>query len=167
MGFRYANGYLKPPVKLVEVEKHAPDLRTLIERIPPQYGLSPLVAAAMVEQESGGKKDAIRYEPGQLERARKITSNPEQQRMYASSHCALQVMGWHMPRFNLSWADLYDTETCVEVSMTILKDCLDKQHTKKNKYEKLYGALACYNGSEKYAQAILGRLGTMLIEKDL
>lgn len=150
----------------VEVEKPQADLKTLIKEIPPKYGIPPLLAAAMVERESGGKMDAIRYEPGQVDRAKKITKNESQIRMYASSHCALQIMGWHAPRYGLSWSDLYDPETCVEVSMSILKDCMDR-HTGKRKVDQIKGALTCYNGSPVYAQAIKDRLSDLLIEHNL
>jgi soluble lytic murein transglycosylase-like protein len=156
------------PERVVEVPIDRPvsDIRELIQTIPPRYGVSPLLAAAIVERESGGKKDAIRFEQSQMARAKKITNDPEQQRMYASSHCAFQVMGWHAPRFGLSWADLYAPDTCAEVAMTILKDCLDK-HQGREKVAQIVAALECYNGSREYAQAVRQRLGDLLIEQTL
>lgn len=109
--------------------------------------------------------NAIRYEPSQMARAQKITSNPEQQRQYASSHCALQIMGWWAPKYNLTWSDLYDPETCFEVGMNILANCHERQ--KGTKVDKIRGALICYNGSEKYADVVLARIGTLLIERNL
>lgn len=157
---------LEPRTVHVEVPRQSRTLEQLIDEVSPVYGISPALAAAIVERESNGRKDAIRYEPGQLSRAQKITKDPEQQRMYASSHCALQVMGWHAPRFSLSWSDLYDPETCFEVGMTILKDCMDR-HAGKSKVQQIRGALTCYNGSEKYADAVIKRIGESMIERSL
>lgn len=172
VGAGYVGGYLPKQVrieeveKVIEVHKPAPSIKELLEQIPPAYGVSPVLAAAMVSQESGGKMDAIRYEPGQMSRAAKFSKNPEQQRMLSSSHCALQIMGYNAARLGISWSDLYDPETCFEAGMTIVKECLDR-HKTKSKYEQLRGALTCYNGSERYADAILGRISRALIEQNL
>lgn len=138
----------------------------LIQSVPPKYGVPPVLAEAIVEQESNGRRDAVRFEPGQMGRARKCSKDPAQQRMFASSHCAFQIMGWHAPRYGITWSDLYDPETCVEVAMAILKDCLDK-HEGKPTVEQFHGALACYNGSTTYADHVLNRLGRKLIAKTL
>lgn len=152
----------------VEVEAPKPDLKTLIKEVPPKYDISPLLAAAIVERESNGKMDAVRFEPSQVARARKVagTKNEDQIHQYASSHCAMQIMGWHAPKFGLSWADLYEPRTCVEVSMSILKDCMDR-NAGKPRFDQIHSALACYNGSEVYADAIEKRLGRLLIEQML
>lgn len=150
----------------VPVEKPEPSIKELINEIPPRYGVSPILMAAIVERESGTRKDAIRFEPSQMERARKITKDPEQQRMYASSHGITQVMGWHAPRFGISWADLYRPETSVEVGSAILRDCMEK-HKTEAKFDRIYHSLACYNGSEEYARAVIARLSRVLIEKNL
>lgn len=170
-GAAYVGGVLPENVrveqveKLIHVERPKRTIEELLKEIPEKYGISPLLAAAIVDQESGGRMNAIRYEPSQMARAAKITSNPEQQRQYASSHCALQIMGWWAPKYNLTWSDLYDPETCFEVGMNILANCHERQ--KGNKVEKIRGALICYNGSEKYADVVLARIGTLLIERNL
>lgn len=170
-GAAYFSGSLKH-IEIKEIEKVVPvevpqqSIEDLLEEIPPKYDISPIVAKAVAKQESQGKNDSIRYEPGQVWRAQKITKDPEQQRMYASSHCAMQIMGWWAPEFNLSWADLYKPENCVEVSMAILKDCMDK-HKGKSKMGQLRGALTCYNGSEKYADEVLSRIGSALMQQYL
>lgn len=161
-----ANAFVRVERVHVEVPAKKKSLREIIETVPASYGISPIVAAAIVERESNGKGDAIRFEPGQMARAARITKNPEQQRMYASSHGLFQVMGWHAPRFDLSWKDLYDQETNAEVAMAILKDCMDRARGK-SKAQKLHSALACYNGSTTYADAVMARLGQLLIEEKL
>lgn len=168
MGVGY--GRINPHVirEVVEVPRQERDLKTLIKEVPPQYGVPPLLAAAIVQKESGGRRDAIRFEPGQMERAKKVVGNvsQDQLRQYASSHCAFQVMGYHAPKYGLSWADLYNPETCAEVAMTILSDCI-KRHASKDKFEKFRHALGCYNGSMAYADDVMGKLGEMLIEETL
>lgn len=159
----------KPQVveKVVHVQKPQHDLPTLVKAIAPRYNIKPELLLAIAERESGGKRDAIRFEPGQMTRAAKISRNPEQQRMYASSHGVFQVMGWWTPQLGLSsWTDLYDLETNVESASRILSKCMD-DHKRKPRYEQIHGALACYNGSTKYADAVLGRLGRLLIERSL
>lgn len=131
-----------------------------------KHGIHPTLLMAIVEKESGGKIDAIRYEPGQLTRAAKITKNPEQQRMFASSHGLAQVMGWWAPEFKLSWADLYDPETNLDTASEILKSCMTR-HAGKTRVMQIHGALACYNGSTKYADDVLRTIGEKLIERTL
>lgn len=160
----------EPKIKIVtetvEVPKQQKPLKELIQTIPPKYGISPLVMAAIVERESNGQADAIRFEPGQMARAAKISKHPDKQRAYASSHGLAQVMGWWAPEFNLKWFDLYEPETNIEVASAILKKCADKQKAK-SKVERLRGALGCYNGSTVYADAVMRRIGEQLIEVEL
>ena len=60
-GGSYVYGVLKPPVRLVdrevtvEVEKKQKPLKELLNTIPPQYGISPLLMAAIVERESNAR----------------------------------------------------------------------------------------------------------------
>lgn len=169
-GAAYVGGYLPKDVEAIErivpVAKPEPSLTDLIERVPPAYGVSSTLVKAVIQQESGGKKDAYRFEPSQMARAAKFSKNVEQQRMLASSHCAMQVMGYNAARLGLSWSELYDLETCVEVGVKILKECLDR-HEGKPKYQKYYHALWCYNGGEKYAAEVLNGIGRALIEEHL
>lgn len=130
------------------------------------YGVPYSLAQAMVRQESGGKMNAIRYEPGQVERAKKITgATGEQLRMYASSHCSLQIMAWHTPKYSLTWSDLYNPEVCAEMGMKIMADCLNRHKGAKSAAHRAFKALACYNGSEEYAQKIMNKLGEDLLDQ--
>ena len=169
-GAAYAGGYLPKDIETVErvvsITRPEPDLADLLQTVPPAYGVPSVLVAAVVKQESGGQKDAYRFEPGQMERAAKFSKNPEQQRMLASSHCPMQVMGYNAARMGLSWSELYDLETCVEVGVKILKECLDR-HEGKRKFEKYRGALSCYNGSSIYADKVLANIGRALIEEHL
>lgn len=173
-GGSYVYGVIRPPVEYRNVEVTVPvvppkkSVRELVEEMSPEFHVSPLLVGAIVERESGGKMDAVRFEPSQVERARKVSksSNENQVRAYASSHCALQVMGYHAPKYGVSWADLYTPETCFRVGLSILKDCMDR-NANKPKVQQIHGALACYNGSTEYADAVIGRLGELLIEQSL
>lgn len=167
-------GFVRPQTRIVreeiqvpvEVEAPTPSLSELIDEIPPRYGIPPIVVRAIIHQESNGKKNAIRFEQSQMGRAAKITSDPQQQRMLASSHGPMQILGWWSKEYQIDWSDLYDLRTNVEVGCAILKRGLDR-HKGKGKYEQLRRALAEYNGSDVYAQQVLGRIGQELIEERL
>lgn len=150
----------------VEVPKGEEKTDDLLNEIPASYGVSKLVVKSIVTKESGGDPKAIRFEAHHMERAKKFSKNPEQQRMYASSIGLMQVMAWHMPPLGLSWTDLIDKRTNMEVGTKILKDCLNK-HQNKSKYEQYYSALICYNGSERYAQEVMSEIGKELINEVL
>lgn len=171
-GGSYVYGVLKPPVRLVdrevtvEVEKKQKPLKELLNTIPPQYGISPLLMAAIIERESGGRANAIRFEPSQMGRAAKFSKNPDEQRMYASSHGLAQIMGWWSPEFNLNWSQLYDPETNITTASQILKRCFDRAK-EKSKVDQIRSACSCYNGSTVYGEAIVNRLGELLIERSL
>lgn len=143
-------------------------VRELSFEIAPKYGIPLEVVQVILDKESSGghKLDVVRFEPGQIDRARKIakTTNPDQLRAYASSHCPWQVMGWHMPLVGMSWADLYNAETCVEMGSKILANCYS-QAPDKGSYQKTYQAFKCYNGSDAYARDAMQRLSLIAIEK--
>lgn len=168
-------GFVTPAERIVrerfevQVEKPKPSLKELIETIPPKYGIPSLVAAIVVAKESSGRLNSIKFEPGQMDKARKEAprgTSQEDLRQYSSSHCYLQVMGWHTPKLGLTWADLYDPVTCFEVGMKTLKDCKDKQHAK-SKAAQWHGAFQCYQGGEAYADELTAKLGEVAIERML
>lgn len=152
--------------KIVPVEKPEETLEQLLQEVPQAYGVPEIVARNIVKQESNGNLESIRFEPSQMARAAKITKNPEQQRMYASSHCWFQVMGWHSPSLGIKWMDLYNPRTCAEAGMKILSDCISRAKAN-NKYDKYFQALTCYNGSEKYAREVMAAISREIVEKNL
>lgn len=170
-GFAAANYIQKPEVKLIEKLVTVPEPKREFDEYLSEsaraYGVPETIAAAMAFQESRGRMDAIRYEPGQVERAKKLTgASGEQLRMYASSHCGLQVMGWHTPQYGLKWSDLYDPRTCADLGMKIMADCL-KRHAKLPAVDRTFNALVCYNGGKPYANEIMGRLAEKLLKAEL
>lgn len=162
----YAEKRLPKHIVHVPVDRPEPSLKELITKIPPKYGIPSPLMAAVVHQESGAQRDAIRFESTHMDRARRFTNNADAQRLYASSIGYAQVMGWWAPQFKLVPADLFDPETNIEVSSAILAKCLER-HREKNKYEKFHGALSCYNGSTVYADKVMSRLGRKMIEEYL
>lgn len=174
-GAAYFTGYLPEHVrveeieKLVHVETPKPTFKELMKTVPAAYGIPEILVDTIVEAESGGRMDAIRFEAHHWDRAVKIApknSPKDTIRLYASSVCSLQIMGWHAPRYGLTPADLFEPENCVEVGMAILRDCLSR-HKDKSKYAQYRSALTCWNGSEDYADRALSQLGRKLIEREL
>lgn len=172
-GAAYFGGLLPERVheveKLVHVERPQPTLDELLEIVPPQYGVAPLLARAIINRESGGRMDAVRFEPTHWDRALKAAPKGTPRdtvRLYASSICALQVMGWHAPRFGFSPVDLFNPQNCFDAGMAILKDCMDR-HSGKTRAAQIRSALTCYNGSTEYADEVMQTLGQMLIDRDL
>jgi soluble lytic murein transglycosylase-like protein len=136
------------------------DAYTLASETCPKYGVPSLFVATIIDKESGGRPDAIRFEKSQMERAKKITRNSSEQTMYASSIGPMQVMGWWAPQFGMTWNDLVDVRTNVEVSCRIMAQCMSQARGAKS--EKFRQAAKCYNGSgpqaEKYADNFMRRL---------
>jgi len=165
-------GFVDPPVREIEkrvevqVSRTRPSLESLITTIPGLYGVPVEVVRVILDKESGGRMDAVRYEPGQVERARRVSksSNPDQIRAYASSWCAMQIMGWWAPIHGLTWKDLLDDEVCIELGVKIFRECLDR-HKALSKVDRLFKAYECYNGSQAYAHDAMDRLGKLLISR--
>jgi soluble lytic murein transglycosylase-like protein len=165
--FGFAAHKTKPEKIVIEVPEKEREFSDYLKESARAYNVPETIAFAMVWQESRGRMDSIRYEPGQVERARKLTkASGENLRMYASSHCAGQVMGYHTPALGLSWSDLYNPQTCAEVSMKIMGQCMQR-HKEKDPLTRTHQALKCYNGSDEYARNILNRLGQKLLEQHL
>lgn len=143
-----------------------PTLLSLIKSIPRKYDLDPLLVAAVIGKESNGRVAAIKFEPAQMHRARKISSSVEEQRILASSIGPMQVMGWHSKDLGITWNELFDLETNIHAGCKVLSDCMRK-HEKKQKHEQIWMALKCYNGSDDYARSVYGRLADLLIARTL
>ena len=122
------------------------------------------LVSVILEKESGGKMNSIRFESHYMNRAGKLTNNKDEQRMYASSHCAMQVMGTLAHSYGYKWSDLYDPAVCAEVSLKYLKKCLSK-HSGAGKYQQIKNAYKCYNGGDAYANDAIERLSKAVFEK--
>jgi soluble lytic murein transglycosylase-like protein len=163
--------WINPPVvthtELIEVPVKSDErpINDIVREKAKQYGLSEWLLMAVARHESGLANDAIRYEPGQMERARIAAkklgiSRPDEIRMMSSSIGLMQVMAWHAPALGLkSWRDLLDPEINIDAGAQILRACMDKKKSVK-------GALGCYNGDpDQYPRLVLAELGEMMVEE--
>lgn len=151
---------------------HAPlTLARALETIPPKYGLDPVIVKTLADKESGGMDDqmaAIRHEAGQMAKAAKITKSVNQQKMLASSHCALQILGLTARSMGIGWNNLYTVEICVDTGTAYFakqKEICAKTHA--NTYDTIKCAARRYNGSgpkaRKYADKFMEMLSRRLM----
>lgn len=154
----------KVPVPVKAPEKSVDDL---IEEIAPAYGLKPFLLRAIFQKESGFRVDAYRFEPGQMARAAKLTKDPQQQKMLASSHGLGQIMGYNALSHGISWSQLYDPRINIELTAAMIRNGIDRRKNKMSKARALRGALHEYNGSEAYADDLMDAIGEALIEQEL
>lgn len=177
LGFTCPDRVIKPflPERIIirEIPEKEETFDELVKEIPETYGIPSEVVQTVLVKESGGRAGAKRYEPGHLERfGKKISSDPETAREYASSHCEFQVMGWHL-KFGANgqrenrgdWYDLYDPETCVREFARIWIECEKRWKDAPDKVTRYQKAFECYNGSEKYAHDAMNRLARLAIER--
>ena len=136
----------------------AAEFAALIEATAPKYGVpTPLAFAAVRVENASGRREAVRFEPGQMQRGRAAAKKigvasyelEDQARLYATSHCPLQVMGFNAVKFGKTWLDLHDAGTCVEIGLSELGRCLtESKHKYSSKREAYRGALRCYNAGQ-------------------
>lgn len=142
---------------------------SLIKTLSHEYNVSPILTLAIGHQESGKglRNDRLRFEPKVFSRFSKQYPD-EISRMMASSIGIMQVIpAFHMKRCNLtSYADLFDRETNIRCGLKVLTDCLNQSRAG-TKVAKFKDALACYNGSDTYADEVFSRLGELALENNL
>lgn len=138
------------------------------------YGNDLCVVRAMVAQESEAAKSAIhamRYEEGQLIRGKAAAVKiglkgsidfHEQARQFATSHCPMQVMGYHAAEVGDSWAVLHQPKECAEFGNRYFAKCRER-NANPDKIKEYFKGLVCYNGSEAYARAVMNRCGQELL----
>ena len=157
--------------KIVKVQAPEDTLDVLLDEIPPRYNIPREIIEVLIAQEDakGQGKTAVRFEesPDWLARAKKITKDPEQIEMYRRSYGPLQVAGWHAARFQLTWVDLTNLRTNVEVACSVYRDAWDRERTTtRDPLVALRLAFRDYNGSgpraEKYADRAIGILQSRL-----
>lgn len=153
--------------ELIEVPVRSDDrpIAEIIREKAKLYGLSEWLLMAVARHESGLAMDAVRFEPGQMDRARKAAkqlgiSRPDEVRMLSSSVGLMQVMAWHAPALGLkSWRDLLDPEINIDAGARILAACKEKKKS-------IEGALGCYNGdAQRYPALVMAELGRMMVEE--
>lgn len=146
----------------------------LIKEIAPRYGIPLEVVAVLLKQEDTNQKYDYAFEPGQMPRAREeirrrgltgMAANENQQRLFASSFCPLQVMGYNTAQSDHP-LDLLKPRTCVETAMKVMANCVQrwKGASARAKY---YKAFLCYNGGQEYADRAIATLDDYVYERKL
>lgn len=170
---RFISKLLPERIVVKEILKDSPEFDELVKEIPETYGIPAEVVKVVLQKESGGREGAKRYEPQHLERyGKRISSDLETAREYASSHCQFQIMGWHLKfaadgtrQDRGDWYDLYEPETCVKEFARVWLECEKRWKDAPSKVAKYQKVFECYNGSEKYAHDAMNRLARLAIEK--
>lgn len=137
--------------RIVEVEREELGFAEEFEKQLGDFEVPELIARLVRSKECNRDRDCIRYEPTHMGIAAKLTKNESSQRMYASSLCPMQVMGWWAPRFGLTWEDLLRPKHCVQVSLSIQERCW--KEAKGEGREKIRNFGLCYNGPKGFAYA--------------
>lgn len=118
--------------------------REVIQRIAQEEGVDPLLVEAIIQQESGGKADAFRHEPGYW--LRYCVKDPkwqaEEPRRVASSYGLMQVM---YPTavdhgFNQEPEALFGIDANIRIGCRVVKRLLERFSGN------VQEALAAYNG---------------------
>lgn len=155
--------------KIVVVSPEQIDTEKLIESISAEFGINPVIVKAMAVQESGhwNATDRVRFEKHLHGRFKTPPGlNEIEKQFYASSFGIGQVIyGYHKERCKLSsYSELLEPAKNIRCSLTILSENLKAAKGK----NRLKQALTRYNGSgpeaEKYAESVLARIGTMMVE---
>lgn len=153
--------FVRAPVVRELVPAREVSTSELVATLSREAGINPIVTHAIIEQESGGKEDALRFEPHVYARMRGKTD--EERRMLATSFGLTQVMGYHARQTCglKSWAELLQPEKNIRCGLTVLKGNIKRTG-------KLRAALVAYNGSgpdaERYGERVLARIAEKLIE---
>lgn len=160
-------------VKVVKEYVQPAELPTeeMINRISLSMGINPIITHAIARQESGlsYKADALRYEPHLESRFANQARTAEERRMLATSIGVMQVIpGFHIKTCGLSsYADLFDKRVNITCGLKVLKSCLDYNAKEAKTSARFRRAFVCYNGDEKYADAIFNHIGQIVLESGL
>ena len=158
--------------KVVEVERPRMKFDSALEERLKTASVPRIIVEGVLMQEDESRSNRMsltRYEQSYLDKARRYTNNPDEQRLWASSWCPFQVMAPWVKEFKLDdWSDLLDPETCVHVGMSILERCW-KEAKGKNKLEKVYNTGICYNGplGQRYADRLVQHVSRAAVNEVL
>ncbi len=164
----YARSLVPTSYIEVEIDPSKKDVGEIVDRIAKRSGIPADLIAAIIDVESGGKYDRIRFEPHLLphfEQTRGMTQMEHQ--MLASSIGLMQVVyGIHKRTCNLSsFRELLDPETNIVCGITVLRKCLEKQRGE-SQGRRLRAALGCYNGDPSaYPDKILALFAERALSK--
>ncbi len=165
--------YVDRPVK-VEVQAAPEDYAELIKEVAPKYGVPIEVVAVLLKQEDSNQKYDYAFEPGQMARAREeirrrgltgMAANENQQRLFSSSFCPLQVMGYNTAKEDHP-LDLLKPRVCVETAMRVIANCLQRWKDAPAR-QKYYKGFLCYNGGSDYADRAITLLDDYVYSRRL
>lgn len=117
-----------------------------------QCGIDASIWHALIQQESGYNNKAYKFEAHVVPRVKGMTKDPRDIPMLASSHGALQIMGYHAVKAGYKWQDLYDLDVAFGVGCKLLKDCYSR--AKGAGKAKLSSMFACWNGNAQYGTKV-------------
>jgi hypothetical protein len=152
------------------------DYPTLVRIAAKRYGVPLELAIASYKVESRERRDSYRFEVGQMPLGRKVATElkiPEfefenQAKMYASSHCPMQVMGYHAPKHKLSWLDLYKPANCVNIGMEEKKKCFEAASKEHAYAREIYRATErCYNGGNIHTKSEKAQKHALKVENEM
>lgn len=156
--------------KTIKIPSHELPLEDIINRVAKTRKIPSIVLQTIIAKESGAGTHLYRFEPDVYNRLRTTSKlSDDETKMLASSHGAMQVMGFNAEtRCGVHWSKLYDEFTGIDCGAKILREELDKAPGK-NAGERLWQAFKRYNGSgpraENYADEALASLGKLFISQ--
>lgn len=168
-----ANSWLVEKVTRIEyvtMEREQVPLSKLINELAKEQHINPIILKAIIEKESGGRWDRIRFEPHLLKGFKKEKNMTEaEHQMFATSIGLMQVVyGIHRHHCGLSsYSELFDREKNLRCGIRVLKECLDRNKGSGGASMVLRKALGCYNGDKSgaYADSVMQVLADMMVEK--
>lgn len=146
-------------------------MTTLLSKVAREHKIPEVALKALYMQESAGGAFLYRFEPevyGRLKQ--KLKEDDNEVRMLASSHGALQVMGFNAENeCGVHWSKLYDSMVGLECGAKILKNKLEKHEKEKDVSKKVWLAMRDYNGAgeaaERHADKVMAWVGKLLLSE--
>lgn len=154
------------------------ELNALVSKYSAKHGVSPLVTWAIIDKESEGYMERVRYEESWKKQYAKAWKrepwmlNEEEYNLLFSSFGLMQVgYGLHKEFCELnSVVELFDPEVNLDCGLKKISACLDSRQNVKSIKERFRLCFRDYNGSgpraEAYAQDVMQRLQDSIFEID-
>lgn len=166
-GAAYFGGQLPAKVEVKEIpvpiEMPERDVIEQIKEFAAIYGVPWQLAVAVHLHESGDGKWLYRYEPGKMQAAAKHSGFVEEQRMLASSHGPMHVLGLTALEYGVHWSKLYGSQG-IELGVQYLAKGWEASK-KLSKAERVNKTLLYYNGGgdPNYPGRVMAKLGQLLL----
>lgn len=156
----------------LELPEAALTIDEAIRDTAPAYGVPLEIAFAVKEKESAGRHGVQRFEPGQMDRARRVAPRKDLAtvKKYATSRCELQIMGYNAAAYGYDPDELEDPRVCAEIAMAMLAKCRERAVKKegvRETWRQWHRAGVCYNGSVEYADDMMKKAGRIALERSI